>query len=109
MPMAPQQPSPSFVSRATLNGPQGSFTILPSMEMKAGRDVSLCQILLTEPRVSGAHATMKIEGGQLFVRDDNSNNGTMLNGQRIPPGVWTAVSQGAVVRFGPVEFNVTLE
>lgn len=110
MPMGPPPaPSPSFVARATLNGPQGSFTILPSMEMKAGRDVSLCQILLTEPRVSGAHATLKIEGGQLFVRDDNSNNGTMVNGQRIPPGVWSAVGQGAVLRFGPVEFNVTLE
>lgn len=110
MPMGPPPaPAPSFVARATLNGPQGSFTILPSMEMKAGRDVSLCQILLTEPRVSGAHATLKIEGGQLFVRDDNSNNGTMVNGQRIPPGVWSAVGQGAVLRFGPVEFNVTLE
>lgn len=110
MPMAPPPaPAPSFVSRATLNGPQGSFTILPSMEMKAGRDVSLCQILLTEPRVSGAHATLKIEGGQLFVRDDNSNNGTMVAGHRIPPGVWTPVGQGAALRFGPVEFAVTLE
>lgn len=100
---------PAFVSRATLSGQAGIFTVLPGMEMKAGRDGALCQILLVEPRVSGAHATVKIESGQLFVRDDNSNNGTSINGQRLPPSVWSPVPQGAQLRFGPVEFMVSLE
>lgn len=100
---------PAFVSRATLSGQAGIFTVLPGMEMKAGRDGALCQILLVEPRVSGAHATVKIESGQLFVRDDNSNNGTSINGQRLPPSVWSPVPQGAQLRFGPVEFTVSLE
>lgn len=100
---------PAFVSRATLSGQAGIFTVLPGMEMKAGRDGALCQILLVEPRVSGAHATVKIESGQLFVRDDNSNNGTSINGQRLPPSVWSPVPQGAQLRFGPVEFAVSLE
>jgi hypothetical protein len=102
-------PAPSYVQRATLSGSQGIFTILPHTEMKAGRDGAVCQILLTEPRVSGSHATLKLENGQLMVRDDNSNNGTMINGQRIPPGVWSTVGQGANLRFGPVEFTVSLE
>jgi FHA domain len=109
VPAAPAAPAPTFVSRAILSGTQGIFTVLPSMEMKAGRDGALCQILLSEPRVSGTHATLKIDNGQLFVRDDNSNNGTMINGQRIPPGAWTPVGQGAQLRFGPVEFSVNLE
>lgn len=109
MPMAHAAPAPSYVSRATLTGGQGIFTILPNTEMKAGRDGAVCQILLTEPRVSGSHATLKIEGGQLLVRDDNSNNGTLINGQRIPPGVWSTVGQSASLRFGPVEFTVSLE
>jgi pSer/pThr/pTyr-binding forkhead associated (FHA) protein len=79
------------------------------MEMRAGRDGAMCQILLTEPRVSGSHATVKFEGGQLLVRDENSNNGTFLNGQRLPPGVWTPAAPGAMLRFGPVEFSVRLE
>jgi hypothetical protein len=108
-PPPPVGPAPPFASRATLNGAAGIFTVLPGMEMKAGRDGALCQILLTEPRVSGTHATLKLDSGQLFVRDDNSNNGTMLNGQRLPPGTWTPVPHGAVLRFGPVEFGVTLE
>lgn len=102
-------PPVGHVGRATLSGAQGIFTVLPGMEMRAGRDGAACQILLSEPRVSGQHATMKIEGGQFFVRDDNSNNGTMINGQRLPPSIWSPVPNGAQLRFGPVEFAVRLE
>lgn len=108
-PPPPAMPGPAFVQRATLTGQAGIFTVLPGIEMKAGRDGALCQILLNEPRVSGTHASMKIDGGQLFVRDDNSNNGTTVNGQRLPPGVWTPVTNGAQLRFGPIEFSVGLE
>ncbi len=103
-------PSPQgSVTRATLTGASGIFTILPGMEMRAGRDGAQCQILLSEPRVSGVHAVVKMEGGQLLVRDENSNNGTSINGQKIPGGIWTPVMNGGVVRFGPIEFTVRLE
>ncbi|NUO51591.1 MAG: FHA domain-containing protein [Polyangiaceae bacterium] len=108
-PPMPATPAPQFAQRATLSGSAGIFTVLPWMEMKAGRDGALCQILLNEPRVSGTHATMKIDNGQLWARDDNSNNGTQVNGQRLPPGVWSPVPHGAILKFGPVEFSVTLE
>ncbi|MBL9024660.1 MAG: FHA domain-containing protein [Myxococcales bacterium] len=108
-PPPPAHPAPAFAQRATLTGSAGIFTVLPGMEMKAGRDGALCQILLNEPRVSGTHASLKIENGQLFVRDDNSNNGTQINAQRIGPGVWTPVPHGAILKFGPVEFSVSLE
>jgi pSer/pThr/pTyr-binding forkhead associated (FHA) protein len=65
--------------------------------------------LLTELRVLGTHSTLKFENGQLMVRDESSNNGTYLNGQRIAAGMWTPVSPGASLRFGPVEFAVRLE
>jgi pSer/pThr/pTyr-binding forkhead associated (FHA) protein len=97
------------VSRATLSGAAGIFTVNPGIEMRAGRDGGACQILLTEPRVSGTHATVKLEAGQLLVRDENSNNGTYINGQRLPGSAWTPVPAGAVLRFGPVEFSVRLE
>ena len=59
--------------------------------------------------MSGTHASLKIDSGQLFARDDNSNNGTTINGQRLSPGVWTPVPNGASLRFGPIEFMVNLE
>jgi hypothetical protein len=110
MPMAAAPlPAPAVVNQATLSGAQGIFTILPGMEMKAGRDGASCQILLTEPRVSGVHASLKLVGGQLYARDDNSNNGTHVGGQRLTPGVWSPVPNGSTLRFGPVEFQVRLE
>lgn len=102
-------PPPGAASRAVLSGAAGIFTVHPGMEMRAGRDGSTCQILLSEPRVSGNHAAVKFEGGQLLVRDEGSNNGSFLNGQRLPAGVWTPVPPGAQLRFGPVEFSVRLE
>ncbi|MGE0327605.1 MAG: FHA domain-containing protein, partial [Polyangiaceae bacterium] len=77
--------------------------------MRVGRDGSQCAILLTEPRVSGLHASIKIVDGKLMLRDDNSNNGTFLNGNRLTPGNWSSVRNGSLLRFGPAEFSVTLE
>lgn len=102
-------PAPGMASRAVLTGGAGIFTVTAGTEMRAGRDGAVCQILLAEPRVSGTHATIKVEGGQLLVRDENSNNGTFVNGQRIPAMVWTAVPPGAALRFGPAEFSIRLE
>ena len=76
--------------------------------MRAGRDGAQCSILLTEPRVSSVHATLRLENGQLLVRDENSNNGTLVNGARLTPGVWSPVPQGSVLRFGPVELSARI-
>ncbi len=114
MPAAAAPPNPyggppAAASRATLQGAAGVFTVVPGVEMRAGRDGAQCGILLTEPRVSGVHATVRLDGGQLLVRDENSNNGTHVNGTRLSAGVWTPAPNGSLVRFGPVEFTVRLE
>jgi hypothetical protein len=96
-------------ARATLQGSAGVFTIVPGVEMRAGRDGAQCGILLTEPRVSAIHASLKLENGQLLVRDENSNNGTLVNGNKLSPGVWAQIQDGSLVRFGPVEFSTRLE
>ena len=54
-------------------------------------------------------ATLKLEAGQLLVRDETSNNGTWIAGSRVAPGAWIQVPPGAPLRFGPVEFEVQLE
>lgn len=100
---------PSGPQAARLRGNAGEFTIVAGPEVRVGRDPAACSILLGEPRVSGVHATLKLEAGQLLVRDETSNNGTWIAGSRINPGVWTSVPPGAPLRFGPVEFTVQLE
>lgn len=59
--------------------------------------------------MSGVHATLKMDVGSLWVRDESSNNGTWVQGTRIAPAVWNIVPAGASLRFGPVEFTVTVE
>lgn len=84
----------------------GTFKVSPGGDVLVGRDPARCAIHLTEPRVSGLHATMKIEGGTLFVRDENSNNGVWINGERMPAGAWSKVPPNAALRFGPIQFTV---
>lgn len=104
---APQPPAGP--SRATLQSTAGVFTVMAGTEVHAGRDPAQCVVLLAEPRVSGVHASLKMDGGQLYIRDDNSNNGTFLNGVQLGAGAWTQVPQGSAVRLGPVEMTVHLD
>jgi len=96
-------------TRATIVGPVGQFPILPGSEVRVGRDPAFCAVALSEPRISGHHSTLKFEAAHLWVRDEQSHNGTYVSGERIPPGAWTVVPSGHALRFGPVEFDVRLE
>jgi len=97
-------------SRAVIsNSMVGTFTIVPGVETLVGRDGARCQVLLQEPKVSALHAALRLEGGQLVVRDAGSNNGTFLNNARLPANVPTPVGNGSMLKFGPVEFLVRLE
>ena len=105
----PPDPYASGGSRATLSGSVGVFTVLAGSEMRVGRDPATAQLVLGEARVSSHHATIKLEGGQLLVRDERSNNGTHVNGTKLTPGVWMPVPPGSIVRFGPVELSVKID
>lgn len=94
---------------ASIVGSAGQFAIRAGIEVKVGRDPALCPITLTEPRVSGLHATLEFRNGQLMVRDEGSNNGTYVNGARIATGAWTPVPAGSLLRFGPIEFTARIE
>jgi hypothetical protein len=102
-------PPPPNPTRAVMQGNSGVFTLTPNVEMRVGRDGSSCAILLTEPQVSSHHATMKLQDAQVWVRDENSNNGTFVAGSRLGPGQWVPIPHGGSVRFGPDEFLIRLE
>lgn len=99
-------PNPFATGGVKLVGTQGQHPVRPGGEVRVGRDPARCAITLAEPRVSGVHATLKFEAGQLWVRDETSNNGTYIAGTRIPPGAFTPVPIGSILRFGPIEFAV---
>lgn len=89
-----------------LSSPSGTFKVSAGGDVLVGRDPAQCAIHLVEPRVSGVHATMKVEGGALWVKDERSNNGVWINGERIAPATWTSVPANAALRFGPIQFSV---
>lgn len=101
-------PNPYGASGASIIGASGQFAIRAGVDVRVGRDPAQCPITLSEPRISGVHATLKFENGTLLVRDEGSNNGTYVNGSRIAAGAFTPVASGAQLRFGPVEFSVRL-
>ncbi|MGH7297689.1 MAG: FHA domain-containing protein, partial [Polyangiaceae bacterium] len=104
-----QAPEGAGPTAATIRGAAGQFTVRAGSEVRVGRDPAQCPIFLSEPRVSGVHATLRFESGQLLVRDETSNNGTFVGGNRLSPAVWTPVAPGTPLRFGPIEFAVQLE
>jgi pSer/pThr/pTyr-binding forkhead associated (FHA) protein len=93
-------------TQATLQGDAGVFTITPGAEVKAGRSGEKCVVLLENVSVSSVHASLKLEAGKLWVRDESSTHGTFLNASRLTPAAWTAVPDGARLAFGPVELRV---
>ena len=53
-----------------------------------GRDRS-AELVLTDPEVSRRHARLETKGGVVYVRDLESSNGTLLNGQLLRGAIET--------------------
>lgn len=105
-PVLSPAPPPETARSFIISSSQGTFKVSVGGEVLVGRDPARCAIHLVEPRVSGVHATMKVEAGVLWVRDERSNNGVWINGERITTATWEKVPPNAALRFGPVQFNV---
>ncbi|GAB4195771.1 MAG: hypothetical protein OHK0013_02300 [Sandaracinaceae bacterium] len=67
-------------------------------QLVLGRDPD-CDVVLASPSVSGRHARLAWQSGQLFVEDLGSANGTWVQGERVTRA---AVKAGADVRLSDV-------
>ncbi|HWZ90573.1 MAG TPA: FHA domain-containing protein, partial [Polyangiaceae bacterium] len=59
-------------------------------------------IQIPHPQVSSRHAVLHVQGGQLFIEDKGSANGTYVRGQRIPANQRVPVANGEKVLIGPM-------
>lgn len=57
------------------------FELDPAVKTLIGRGLQ-CQIQLQDPQSSRIHASVYCEDGQWWIRDNESSNGTFVNGQR---------------------------
>ncbi|HVU00659.1 MAG TPA: FHA domain-containing protein [Polyangiaceae bacterium] len=66
-------------------------------------------IRIDHPQVSSHHAELHKVGGDLFIEDRGSANGTFVAGQRIPPRVRIKVQNGEKVFIGPMPLVLQME
>lgn len=60
---------------------------------------------LPSSQIAPEHAVIAVEEGQYFVRDNNSENGTYVNGERVSQ---VRLNHNDIVRFGEYRFRVVL-
>jgi pSer/pThr/pTyr-binding forkhead associated (FHA) protein len=58
------------------------------------------------PQVSSRHALLHNVGGQLFIEDRGSANGTYVHGHRIAPGQKIPVQSGEKIYIGPMPLQI---
>ena len=63
----------------------GKEYIVSSNHMYLGADSGAVDIHIDDDFVSRQHASLQLEGEQLYIVDEDSSNGVYVNGQRIPP------------------------
>jgi pSer/pThr/pTyr-binding forkhead associated (FHA) protein len=78
--------------------PEGSYI---------GRDSSLSQIVLADPRISKRHVWLGVKDGNVVITDQNSRNGTFVNDPKsarvneiiLKPGDIVILGESDVARF----------
>ena len=92
--------------RASL--PLGRFTILNGARagerlglggsgIRIGRESTICEIVLENPKVSRLHAEVVSIDGKVLLIDRNSSNGTYVNDQKIEKRF---LKDGDIIYFG---------
>ncbi len=90
-----------------------AFTLLGPNTLAAGLDAPVtvgrsrrCDVRVENDSVSKVHGSVVFDraSGEYFIIDENSRNGTRINGEPLTPGVPAAVWSGAHVAFGDALF-----
>lgn len=83
----------------------GQIFPLPSPHVEIGRDPGNHIVLAQDNNVSRRHATILNQNGQFMVIDNNSSNGTLVNGVRIPPQTPHPLRPGDELQLGMTRFR----
>jgi serine phosphatase RsbU (regulator of sigma subunit) len=90
----------------TLRGPEmGRHFPLQPERTTLGRQID-CHVCLAGKQVSRQHALIVCEGGQHFLEDLGSSNGTYLNGRRIQARTRVALTDRDTLQIGPYLFGL---
>jgi phosphoserine phosphatase RsbU/P len=88
----------------TLRGPEmGRHYALQPERTTLGRQID-CHICLAGKQVSRQHALIVCDGGQHFLEDLGSSNGTYLNGRRVVANTRVPLTDRDTLQIGPYLF-----
>ena len=73
-----------------------------------GRNTPWKENVLADRSISHEHASFRIEGKGCVLKDEDSTNGTFINGERMEKGSERIVQTGDIVQIGNYHFIVTL-
>jgi pSer/pThr/pTyr-binding forkhead associated (FHA) protein len=99
------QERPASISPAVLrlSFPTGNVEVPAGTTLLLGRDPAeslVAAAFAGYENVSRRHATVTMDdGGHASIRDENSTNGTFVNGDRVLPGIAVRLADGDVVRL----------
>ena len=79
------------------------------VELKPGLNLTgradTCELVVDHKSVSHHHCVLSIQDGTILVRDLDSSNGTLINGQKIKKGT---LQNGDVLSVGAIRFQVSI-
>jgi S1-C subfamily serine protease len=92
-------PAPSVLGKFTiLNGTRAGTRLgLGGSGIRIGRESTICEIVLENPKVSRLHAEVVSIDGKVLLIDRNSSNGTYVNDQKIDKRF---LKDGDIIYFG---------
>jgi pSer/pThr/pTyr-binding forkhead associated (FHA) protein len=96
---------PHTISPAVLRlaFPTGNVEVPAGTTLLLGRDPAeslVAAAFASFENVSRRHATVMVDdSGRATIRDENSTNGTFVNGDRVLPGIAVRLADGDVVRL----------
>jgi predicted component of type VI protein secretion system len=65
-----------------------------------GRDSTVSEIVITDPRISKRHVWIGVKEGRVVITDQNSRNGTFVNDPKSQRVTETALTEGDTVIMG---------
>ena len=97
-------PKPYLLRRKT-----GEKIYIPDTEFKIGKSQINADYTISENQViSRVHCIVRRKNGVTFIEDNNSTNGTFVDGQKLEPHKEQFLKVGSVVKLGDEEFEFFL-
>ena len=89
-----------------LNGEKITIDVTP---FTIGKDSSNMDFVLNNDSISRHHATIIYENGDYFIMDNNSTNGTTIEGIKLQPGEKGEIGNGYIISLGNESFQAHIE